>query len=130
MTIIMKLRDQIKAELERELEGINNVIVHNIFSKHFNLPLTEALNQLLDEKKINNCIAWCHDFSWASAHSKQSLHDGQPWDLLRTFRPDIQYVVVSKKRQQILAEIFDVSPDNIKVVYNGIGPKEIDGRLP
>jgi glycosyltransferase involved in cell wall biosynthesis len=122
-----ELRDQIKVELERELEGINNVIVHNIFSKHFNLPLTEALHQLLDEKKINNCIAWCHDFSWASAHSKQSLHDGQPWDLLRTFRLDVQYVVVSKKRQQTLAEIFDVPRDNIKVVYNGIGPKELMG---
>ena len=122
-----ELRDQIKAELEQELKGFDNVIVHNIFSKHFNLPLTEALHQLLDEEKINNCIAWCHDFSWASAHSKQSMHDGHPWDLLRTFRPDIQYVVVSKKRQKILAEILDIPSDNIKVVYNGIGPKELMG---
>ena len=123
-------RDKLKELLENKLKDYDNLIVHNIFTKHFNLPLTDALHTLLDEGKINNCIGWCHDFSWASPHSKPHLHDGHPWDLLRTYRADIQYVVISKKRQQILADILSISINQIQVIYNGIDPKELMGGSP
>lgn len=125
-----KIRDEIKSQLADVIKDYDNLFVHNIFSRNFNLPLTDALNMLLDEGKINNCIGWCHDFSWASPQLKPLLHDGHPWDLLKTYRPDIHYVVISKKRQQLLAEILGIPINRIQVIYNGIDPKELMGGSP
>jgi glycosyltransferase involved in cell wall biosynthesis len=121
--------ETITADLERSLvpalEGVNDVIIHNVFTKHFNLPLTAALTRLLDQKKIKHCIAWCHDFTWTSAHSQSSVHPGFPWDLLRTYREDVTYVTVSQHRQAELAGLFNCAPERIHVVYNGVDPEDL-----
>ena len=125
--VYYQVRERIMTALEQKLCGFDNVIVHNIFTKHFNLPLTDALHRLLDEGKIHHCIAWCHDFSWSSPHSRVLLHDGKPWDLLRQYRKDISYVTVSEQRQQTLADLFGVPKQTIQVIYNGIDPQELLG---
>jgi glycosyltransferase involved in cell wall biosynthesis len=104
------------------LSQFESLLVHNVFTKHFNLPLTAALHRLLDEGEIPNCIAWCHDFTWTSPSSRSRVHPGYPWDLLRTYRPDLAYVVVSKERQRDLAELFGCDLDKVRVVYNGVDP--------
>ncbi len=108
--------------LAPSLSRCDHVIVHNVFTKHFNLPLTAALFDLLDAHVIRHCIAWCHDFTWTSPHSHSKVHPGRPWDLLRTRRPDVTYVVVSRERQQVLAQLFSCAPELIHVVYNGVEP--------
>jgi glycosyltransferase involved in cell wall biosynthesis len=113
---------RIIAALGPILNKFNNLVVHNIFTKHFNLPLTAALYRLLDAGGIVNWIAWCHDFTWTSPHSGHKVHPGYPWDLLRTYRSEVTYVVVSKQRQRTLAELLEVSSQKIKVVYNGVDP--------
>ncbi len=112
----------IQTRLEPLLAPFSNLIVHNVFTKHFNLPLTAALVNLLEDKRIKNCIAWCHDFTWTSEHSRYKVHPGYPWDLLRNYREDITYVVVSKKRQHELSGLFNVPFEKIRVVYNGVDP--------
>ena len=118
--------DAVASELVETLRPLlrhfDNLIVHNAFTKRFNLPLTVALFRLLDEGSIANCIAWCHDIGWTSDHSLPNLHPGYPWDLLRTRRDDVTYVVVSRHRQRALARLFDCSPDEIQVIYNGVDP--------
>jgi glycosyltransferase involved in cell wall biosynthesis len=109
------------------LDPFENVIVHNIFTKHFNLPLTAALHTMLDAGVIRNYIAWCHDFTWTSPSSSSKVHPGHPWDLLRTYRSDVTYVTVSRHRQQELAALLSCSPEQIHVVYNGIDPKTLLG---
>ncbi len=109
------------------LSRFDNLIVHNVFTKHFNLPLTAALYRLLDEGGISHCIAWCHDFTWTSPSSGSKVHPGYPWDLLRTYRPDVTYVVVSQRRQHELASLFGCPPERIKVIYNGVDPKALLG---
>jgi glycosyltransferase involved in cell wall biosynthesis len=104
------------------LQEFDHLIVHNIFTKHFNLPLTGALHSLLDQAKIQNCIAWCHDFTWTSPSSGSKVHPGYPWDLLRTRRSDCVYVVVSQERQHTLAGLFQCPIEEIFVVYNGVDP--------
>ena len=113
--------------LEEALDQFDSVIVHNVFTKHFNLPLTAALHRLLDEKTIRHCIAWCHDFTWTSLNSRFKVHPGYPWDLLRTRRPDTTYVVVSEQRRGELASLFECPPEEIHVVYNGVNPKNLLG---
>jgi glycosyltransferase involved in cell wall biosynthesis len=115
--------DQLIGILKPHLFDCDCWIVHNIFTMRFNLPLTVALHRLLDEDLVQNCIAWCHDFSWSSVRSRHKVHEGQPWDLLRTLRPDVKYVVVSKQRRDTLAQLFGCSPREISVVYNGVDYK-------
>ena len=117
-------------KLSPYVEKFDHVIVHNIFTKHFNLPLTAALSRMLDEKIIHNCIAWCHDFTWTSPRSRSKVHPGYPWDLLRTNRVDLKYVVVSKQRQQELAGMLGIDKELVHVVYNGVNPDELLGLSP
>jgi hypothetical protein len=100
------MREQLANMLAPILSRFDNLIVHNVLTKHFNLPLTAALDHLLDMAESPHCIAWCHDFTWTSPSSGSKVHPGHPWDLLRVQRPDVTYVVVSKRRQQELAGLF------------------------
>jgi glycosyltransferase involved in cell wall biosynthesis len=113
--------------LAPRLEAFDNLIVHNVLTKHFNLALTAALHRLIDGGIIRHCIAWCHDFTWTSPSSRTRVHPGQPWDLLRTYRQDVTYVVVSRRRQQELATLFGCLEDDIQVIYNGVAPKTLLG---
>jgi len=112
------------------LSSFDTLIVHNVFTKHFNLPLTAALDRLLDRGGFPHCIAWCHDLTWISPSSGSKVHPGHPWDLLRTRRPDVTYVVVSKRRQQELAELFNCPAEQIHVIYNGVDPQALLGLSP
>ena len=120
----------IAQRLTPHLSRIDQVIVHNVFTKHFNLPLTAALFNLLDAHVIRRCIAWCHDFTWSSPQSRSKVRPGYPWDLLRTQRSDVNYVVVSRERQRILAQLFNCSPELIHVIYNGVDPAVLFGLSP
>jgi glycosyltransferase involved in cell wall biosynthesis len=118
---------ELEERLRPLLRPFDNLIVHNVFTKHFNLPLTAALFRLLDGGAIRNCIAWCHDFTWTSSHSRSKVHPGYPWDLLRTPHPDVTYVTVSEHRRRELAGLFEWPPERIPVVYNGVDPQELLG---
>ena len=122
-----ELVNRLIGALAPQLDRFHNVIVHNVFTKHFNLPLTAALHYLLDAGTIRRCIAWCHDLSWSSPSSRSKVRPGYPWDLLRTYRPDVTYVVVSQHRQRALAALFGCPPEEIHVVYNGVDPRLLLG---
>jgi glycosyltransferase involved in cell wall biosynthesis len=124
------MTDRLARTLAPVLSRIDNIIVHNVFTKHFNLPLTAALDRLLDGDPAPHCIAWCHDFTWTSPSSGSKVHPGYPWDLLRTRRPDVTYVVVSERRQQELAGLFGCPADEIRTIYNGVDPQEMLGLSP
>jgi glycosyltransferase involved in cell wall biosynthesis len=121
------LVDEIFQALDPLLAEFDNLIVHNILGKHFNLPLTAALFQLLDGGRLQHCIFWGHDFTWTSPRSRTKVHAGYPWDLLRTYRPDVTYVVVSEKRARELAGLLEIPEEEIHVVYNGVNPKTLLG---
>lgn len=121
------LTDQLTETLAPRVNQFDNIIVHNVFTKHFNLPLTAALFNLIDSGDIQNCIAWHHDFTWTSSRSRSKVHPGYPWNLLRTYRPDVTHVTVSKKRQKELAGLYQCPPEEIRVIYNGVNPAELFG---
>ncbi|MFN2138029.1 MAG: glycosyltransferase family 4 protein [Candidatus Promineifilaceae bacterium] len=121
------LKQNLRRKLNMVLDGFDTVIVHNVFTKHFNLPLTAALWDLLDEGAIANCIAWHHDFTWTSRRSRWKVHEGYPWDLLRTFRSDVINVTVSEERREELRELYQCPREEIRVIYNGVDPKGMYG---
>jgi glycosyltransferase involved in cell wall biosynthesis len=114
-------------QLAPVLGGFDCIIVHNVLTKHFNLPLTAALHRLLGGNEEQRAIAWCHDFTWTSPSSRSKVHPGYPWDLLRTHRDDLTYVVVSQQRQAELAGLLGCPLETIHVVYNGVDPGNLLG---
>ncbi|HSR29323.1 MAG TPA: glycosyltransferase family 4 protein [Anaerolineae bacterium] len=121
------MANRLQAVLVPILSQFDSVIVHNVFTKHFNLPLTAALHHLLDAGTIRHCIAWCHDLTWTSPSSRSKVHSGYPWDLLRSYRPDVTYIAVSEQRRSELAGLFGCPPEKIRVIYNGVDPQALLG---
>lgn len=117
------LRDDLKRELEYALTGIDVLIAHNVCSLNKNLALTAALHDLFNSPLTahrSKLILWHHDLAWTTPRYLPELHDGYPWDLLRTAWPSVKQVVVSELRREELAGLMGISPEAISVVPNGL----------
>lgn len=124
------LVERIHAALRPVVLDLDHLIVHNVFTKHFNLPLTEALFRLVEDGSIRRCIAWGHDFSWTSPNSRKKVYPGHPWDLLRSMHDAIDYAAVSKERREMLAGLYECDPERIRVIYNGVDWRTLLGISP
>jgi len=124
------LVDDLTQRLRAALAPDDVVFVHNVFSKHFNLALTAALFNLMEAGAACRWVAWNHDLSWTSANSRPNLHEGHPWDLLRTRHARMIPVTVSKQRQAEMAELYGIPKQAVKVIYNGVDPQALLGFSP
>jgi glycosyltransferase involved in cell wall biosynthesis len=130
--------------LGRLLAGMDVLIAHNICSLNKNLALTAALHRLNGKpglprprdfprsrnfprprviprsRAFPRLILWHHDLAWTTPRYRPELHDGYPWDLLRTAWPGATQVVVSELRRQELAHLMGLPPEAITVVPNGM----------
>jgi glycosyltransferase involved in cell wall biosynthesis len=123
-----EIQAQIEQALRPVLAGDRFVLAHNVLNYHFNLPLTAALHHLLDEGTIRHMIAWCHDVSrYVNPTSGAPLRYGFPWDLLRTWRPQLKYVAVSRQRQCVLSHVLGCPQEQIRVIPNGIDLHDFAG---
>lgn len=117
------LQERIEQRLAAALADCDVLFAHNVFHTHFNLPLTAALHHLRDHGIVRCLVAWTHDISrHVNPLSGAALHVGPPWDLLRTYRPDVTYVAVSRSRQHVLAHVLGCPPEQIRVIPNGADP--------
>ncbi len=115
-----KLRKKIKTELWEELEDCDALIAHNVASLHKNLALTAALYEEYNKPGFPQLILWHHDLAWTTPRYRAELHEGHPWDLLRTHWQGVTQVVVSELRKKELAELFGISNGSIRVIPNGV----------
>lgn len=115
-----KLRDQIKKELLVELKGFDVLIAHNVASLHKNLALTAALHEAYKMPGFPRLILWHHDLAWTTPRYRQEMHDGYPWDLLRSRWDDVAHVVVSEMRREELGELIGIPSESIRVIPNGV----------
>jgi glycosyltransferase involved in cell wall biosynthesis len=118
---------QIQERLRPELKDCETVIIHNVLTKHFNLPLTAAICKMIAAGEITHAIAWCHDLSWTSPHSRDNVYPEYPWTLLKTPLKHTTYVAISEKRRQEIASSFGMADTNIPVIHNGVNPKTLFG---
>ena len=116
------LVERLVSELRPLLPVFDHVIIHNVLTKHFNLPLTAALFRLMDEGSLGHTVAWCHDLTWSSPNSRSKVFAGYPWELLKTLRKDVTYVAISKQRQQEVVDTFGCTSDKVHIIYNGVDP--------
>lgn len=114
------VRDELVNELQVALENVDVLIAHNVCSLNKNLALTAALNQLHTSKKLPRLILWHHDLAWTTPRYQKELHDGYPWDLLKTAWSGTTQVVVSEARRDELAKLMNLDKSKIQVVPNGV----------
>jgi hypothetical protein len=114
------LREQIRKELLEELKDCDVLIAHNVASLHKNLPLTAVLHEEHNKPEFPHLVLWHHDLAWTTPRYRAELHDGHPWDLLRTHWEGVTQVVVSELRRKELAGLLSIPSDAIKVIPNGV----------
>jgi glycosyltransferase involved in cell wall biosynthesis len=114
------LRDEIKKELFEAVKDCDVLIAHNVASLSKNLALTAVLHEGSQMPDFPKLILWHHDLAWTTPRYRDELHDGYPWDLLRTNWKGVTQVVVSELRRRELAELFNISRAVIKVIPNGV----------
>jgi glycosyltransferase involved in cell wall biosynthesis len=116
--------DQLVANLEGELTqrlaDTQVLIAHNVCSLNKNLALTAALKKIAAKPGAPRLILWHHDLAWTTPRYRSELHDGYPWDLLRTDWPEATQVTVSEMRRYELAQLLGVPDQRIEVVPNGV----------
>ncbi|HET7143311.1 MAG TPA: glycosyltransferase [Anaerolineales bacterium] len=120
------LRDELAEQLRAALTGVEILIAHNVCSLNKNLALTAALHQLHTSAPRNfpRLILWHHDLAWTTPRYISELHDGYPWNLLKTAWLNAVQVTVSDMRQSELADLMSINTSMIAVVPNGVDVKE------
>lgn len=121
---------QIESELRRAIHGAPVIIAHNVASLNKNLALTAALYNLSQENSGLRVILWHHDLAWNTERYLPELHNGWPWDLLRTAWPGVKQVTVSEVRRQELAALMDLPLRQIIQVPSGLNLADFLGLPP
>ncbi len=114
------LRDGLIDELQNALAGVDVLIAHNVCSLNKNLALTAALYKLHQANQLPRLILWHHDLAWTTPRYVPELHEGYPWNLLKTDWGNTTHVVVSDLRQGELADLMKLRRDSIHVIPNGV----------
>lgn len=96
------------------------LIAHNVCSLNKNLALTAALNAISEQAGQTQMILWHHDLAWTTPRYRSELHEGYPWDLLRTPWPSVKQVTISEFRRKELADLMGIAENDIHVVPNGV----------
>jgi glycosyltransferase involved in cell wall biosynthesis len=114
------LVDELVLQLQTVTQRLDVLIAHNVCSLNKNLVLTAALHRLNGTPAFPRLIIWHHDLAWTTDRYRGELHEGYPWDLLRTDWPGVTQVVVSALRQTELAELMGIPLARVQVIPNGI----------
>jgi glycosyltransferase involved in cell wall biosynthesis len=114
------LRDDIGQELKSALSDMDILIAHNVCSLNKNMALTAALYELHRTRELPRLILWHHDLAWTTPRYQSELHEGYPWELLRTDWGETTHIVVSELRRKELAGLMKLPPSKIKVIPNGV----------
>lgn len=120
-----QMTGQLMNKLHPVIKDVDHLIVHNVLTKHFNLPLTAALFRLMDDGALKHVVAICHDLTWSSPHSRNKVFSAYPWELLKTIHSRVTYVAISLRRQQEIQETFGLPVEEIPILYNGVDAQNL-----
>jgi glycosyltransferase involved in cell wall biosynthesis len=117
-------------QLVAAVAGADVLVAHNVGSLNRNLALTAALREMAGRIPGPRLVLWHHDLAWALPAYRASLHDGQPWDLLRTAWPGATQVAVSEGRRSDVADLMGLEPAAVRVIPNGVDLGTLLGLAP
>ena len=115
----------------------NNIqicILHNLFTRSYNLALTSALARLIKDLPHIRFIAWVHDvvfYNEPDTLLKRELGNQYPWNLLVKPVPELTYVCVSKfLKHNILTAFNSSKPAKITVISDSLDIQKFLGLSP
>ena len=116
--------EQLSSEIEMRLRQLfveaDWILAHNVCSLNKNLALTTALWRVSQSAGSARIALWHHDLAWTTPRYASELHNGYPWDLLRSAWPRAVQVTVSRHRRLELAHLLGLPEERILVIPNGI----------
>lgn len=115
------------ADLAAALDGVDIAIAHNVASLSRNLALTAALHSVAAQNHSLRLVLWHHDLAWTMPSYRPTLHEGEPWTLLRTAWPGAVQVTISDGRRDDLAALLGVAAGSITVVPGGVDLPDVPG---
>lgn len=110
---------KVKKKILKALKGTDVLIVHNLFTMHFNLIATAALLEI--SKKIKT-IGWVHDLSYFDSTYNLPSPGNSPLKYIYKATPGIKWVTITNYRRQLLSSFFNIKKNQIEVIHNGIDP--------
>ena len=121
-----KYRSLLVELLETILATVDVTIVHDAFTMHHNLALTQALHDLAPRHRM---IAWIHDLTAGNSDYALPNPTQPPWNLMRTSARDVTYVATSDFRADALKAQLKplVAP---QVIPNPVDPARLFGFTP
>jgi len=121
-------KEEIKGRLEQELAGEDVCIIHNVMTMHFDLALTAALHELIDELgRQVRFVIWCHDATLAEPHYTMPKPNAYPWRLLSEHNEQATYVAISEERRRSVSKVIGIAEDKMRVVPDGLDGKALLG---
>jgi len=110
---------KVKKKILKALKDSDVLIVHNLFTMHFNLVATTALIEVSKEIKT---IGWVHDLSYLDSTYNLPSPGNSPLKFIANFTPGIKWVTITNYRKNLLSDFFNIKKKNIEVIHNGIDP--------
>ena len=106
------LSRRIAESLSGALREVDLVLVHNVLTMHFNLPLAQALS-----RSGKALLAWTHDLAWSNPRYAAFQRHEFPYNLIQRPFPGVRYTAISERVKGQLEETLEVTGE---VVPNGI----------
>jgi glycosyltransferase involved in cell wall biosynthesis len=119
------LRCRLRDRLGSALDDRDLLIVHNVLTMPFNLPLAAALLDL--ERPL---LAWTHDVAWTIDQYAAYRRQSWPYELLGHPQSRVTYVTISNLRQRELAALFELPLARVPVVPNAVDALDFAGLGP
>ncbi len=111
--------ERIYSYLQQTLSDFDVLIAHNVFTMHYNLPLTYALHRLAVSGTIQ-VVSWNHDSPYFYENYPAFL-DEEKWQILRRYNPSVHYITISESRKKQFQQLYGTDAA-IRVIPNGIDP--------
>lgn len=108
----------LQKNIETQVGDINTIIIHNIMTMSFNLTATEAFWNYIEKNPDKKFYLWTHDLAWLMEDHKNNLYNRRPWTLLKSVRPNVQYITISEFRRRQMAELMNIPRKKITVIPN------------
>ncbi len=122
--------DEATLALNAVVDSMDVVVAHNIASLHLNLALTAALHEVSRAATGPSVALWHHDVAAAMDAYAGELHEGWPWDLVRTTWPGTISIAISTARAETYSRTTGLPLAEIRVVPDGVDQAETIGLHP
>jgi len=119
-----QLEENLYQSLKKHIlaHGISVVIIHNVMTRHYNLPLTAALARLVADLPQVKFCAWVHNincFDDPYLGLRKELASQYPWNLLVKPVLNLTYICISEYvKKNLLAAFGSKKLDKIIVFHN------------